>query len=74
MWEWEKEEVVCHGHQVEMLDVNNQVDQVLHVQEEMPGRCWGSLLEEGCERLGEGAGMHDVYRGQSPEGAVVQTW
>ena len=49
-----------------MLDVNNQVDQVLHVQEEMLGRCWGSLSEDGCERLGEGVGMHDVYRGQKP--------
>ena len=33
----------------------------------MPGRCWGSLWEEGFERPGEVTGMHDVYRGQKPE-------
>ena len=54
-------------HPVKMRDVDNQVDQVLHVQGGMPALCWGSLWEEGFERLDEVTSTHDVYRGQKPE-------
>ena len=39
----EKEKVQCLEHLVRKRDVDNLVDQVLHVQWEKPGRCWGSL-------------------------------
>ena len=58
-----KEKVPCHGHLVRRLGVDSLVDQVLHDPEEMPGQCWESLWEEGSEKLGEEADMHDVCRG-----------
>ena len=39
----EKEKVQCLEHLVRKRDVDNLVDQVLHVQWGKPGRCWGSL-------------------------------